>query len=68
MKRKFKVFYGSDNPDANKAGKQYKPTGKDMLVMNGAGVFFVFNGETYYPSIMPLVLKIGNFDVQWIDA
>lgn len=65
MRKKFEVFYSLDNNDPNKAGKKYKPTGKDMLVMNNAGVFFVFNGETYYPSITPLVNKIGNYDVKW---
>lgn len=68
MRKKFKVFYGADNPYPEKAGKRYKPTGKDMLVMNSAGVFFVFNGETYYPSIRPLVDKIGNYDVVWKDG
>ena len=65
MRNKFKIFYCNDNPDPEKAGKRYKPTGKDMLVMNAGGVFFVFNGETYYPSIQPLVNKIGNYDVEW---
>lgn len=68
MRKKFKVFYSTDNQDTEKAGKRYKPTGKDMLVMNSAGVFFVFNGETYYHSIKPLVDKIGNYDVVWEDG
>ena len=68
MRKKFEVYYSTDNPDPEKAGKRYKPTGKDMLVMNSAGVFFVYNGETYYPSIRPLVDKIGNYDVVWKDG
>ena len=67
MRRKFKIFYSKDNPDKDKAGKRYKPTGKDMLVMNSGGVFFVFNGEPHYTSIQPLVNKIGNYDVEWQD-
>lgn len=67
MRKKFKVYYSEDNHDQEKAGKQYKPTGKDMLVMNSAGVFFVFNGEDYYPSIKRLFDKIGNYDVVWED-
>lgn len=67
MRKKFKIYYSKDNPDKEKAGKRYKPTGKDMLVMNSSGVFFVFNGETYYPSIRPLVDKIGNYDVEWAN-
>ncbi len=68
MRKKFEVFYSTDHPDPEKAGKKYKPTGKDMLVMNSDGVFFVFNGEAYYPSIRPLVDKIGNYDVKWRPA
>ena len=67
MRKKFKIFYSKDNPDEAKAGKQYKPSGKDMLVMNNNGVFFVFNGEPYYPSIWPLAYRIGNYDVVWND-
>lgn len=67
MRKKFKIFYSKDNADSEKAGRQYKPTGKDMLVMNSAGIFFVFNGETYYPSIAPLSIRIGNYDVEWVD-
>ena len=65
MRKKFKIFYSKDNPDPEKAGKRYKPTGKDMLVMNSEGIFFVYNDEMYYPSIRKLVDKIGNFDVVW---
>lgn len=65
MRKKFKVFYSQDNPDPDKAGKRYKPSDKDMLVMNADGVFFVYNGEQYYPSIRELRGKIGNYDVVW---
>ena len=65
MRKKFKIFYSANNTDPEKAGKRYKPSGKDMVVMNSGGVFFVFNGEPYYQSILPLVIKIGNYDVEW---
>ena len=65
MKKKFEIYYSEHHEDKEKAGTRYKPSGKDMLVMNSAGVFFVFNGETYYPSINSLVNKIGNYDVKW---
>ena len=65
MRKKFKIYYCKDNPDPNKAGKQYKPTKPYMLVMNNQGIFFLFNGEQYYPSIRPLVDVIGNYDVMW---
>lgn len=67
MRKKFKIFYSKDNPDPEKAGKRYKPSGKNMLVMNSDGIFFVYNGEQYYPSINKLVNKIGNYDVKWND-
>jgi len=67
MRKKFEIYYSTDNRDSALAGKKYKPTGKDMLVMNSAGVFFVYNGETYYPSITPLVERIGNYDVKWLE-
>jgi len=65
VRKKFKIFYSNDNQDPEKAGKQYKTSGKDMLVMNAEGIFFVFNGEQYYPSIMKLSSRIGNYDVVW---
>ena len=62
MRKKFKIFYSKYHP---KAGQQYKPTGKDMLVMNSEGIFFVYHGDVYYPGISRLVDRIGNFDVVW---
>lgn len=67
MRKNFKIFYSMDNRDPEKAGKQYKPKRKDMLVMNSDGIFFVYNGETYYPSLMTLRAKIGNYDVEWCE-
>lgn len=65
MRRKFKIMYPSDHHDASKAGKPFKATGKDMVVMNGSGIFFLFNGETYYPSICPLSDELPQYDVVW---
>lgn len=65
MRKRFKIYYSKDNQDPEKAGKRYNPKGNDMLVMNSSGVFFVFNGETYYPSIKHLADKIGDYDVVW---
>ena len=67
MRKKFEIYYSTDNRDSTLAGRKYKPIGKDMLVMNNAGVFFVYNGEAYYPSITPLVERIGNYDVKWLE-
>jgi len=67
MRKTFQIFYGANNANPELAGKRYKPSGKDMLVMNSQGIFFVYNGETYYPSIRKLSDKIGTFDVIWKD-
>lgn len=65
MRKTFKIFYCKNHPDPELAGKQYKPKGKDMLVMNNKGIFFVYSGEQYYPGISKLSDKIGNYDVVW---
>jgi len=67
-RRKFEIYHSADNPDSEKAGKRYKPTKQDMLVMNNQGIFFVYSGEIYYPSISKLVDVIGNYDVKWREA
>lgn len=65
-RKKFQIFYPVDHHDHTLAGKQYKLTdSKDMLVMNNQGIFFIYNGETYYPSIRKLSDTIGNYDVKW---
>ena len=68
MSKKFKIFYSEDHPDSEKAEHRYKPTKPDMLVMNSAGIFFVYSGEHHYPSITNLVNKIGNYDVVWNES
>ena len=68
MRKKFKIYYSTDNcKNPDKAGTKYKPSNNEMLVMNNSGIFFIFNSADYYPSIMPLVEKIGNYDVVWND-
>jgi hypothetical protein len=63
QRHKFKIFYPQDHYSL--AGKEYKVTGTDMLVMNSSGIFFVYSGEDYYPGITKLSDKIGNYDVKW---
>ncbi len=67
MRKKFKIFYCKNHPDPSLAGTQYKPKGKNMLVMNNQGIFFEYCGDTYYPGISKLSDKIGNYDVVWSD-
>ncbi len=67
MRRKFKIFYPADHPEVEKRGKQYKAKGKDMLVMNNSGIFFLFNGADYYPSIRKLSNVLPKYDVVWED-
>ena len=65
MRKKFKIFYSKEHHDTTKAGQQYKPATNEMVVMNSSGIFFVYTGEPYYPSIAKLSDKIGNYDVIW---
>jgi hypothetical protein len=60
-------MYPTDYHDKEKAGKPYIPGNKDMLVMNSAGVFFLYNGEPFYPSIRKLSDVIYKYDVVWSD-
>lgn len=63
MRTKFKIMYPKDHPE--KPGQPFLTTGKDMVVMNGQGIFFVYNGEQYYPSIRPLYHVLAKYDVIW---
>ncbi len=67
MRTKFKILYPDDHEDEEKRGKVFKPKGKDMIVMNNQGIFFMFNGETYYPSIRPLSHVLPRYDVVWVN-
>lgn len=66
MKKKFKIMYPDDTfyPE-EKRGKPYKPEAKHMVVMNGQGVFFLYSGEEYYPSIRKLSDVLPKYDVVW---
>lgn len=65
MRTQFKIMYPKDHSDVKKQGQPYRPKGKDMVVMNNKGIFFLFNGETYYPSIRPLCDVLSKYDVIW---
>ena len=65
MRKKFDIFYDTRNPDIKKAGTKFKPGERDMVVMNGQGVFFLVNAEEYYPSIRLLSDVIGRYKVEW---
>jgi len=67
MRKKFKILYPKDYYDSEKRGQPYKPPAKSMVVMNGSGVFFLFNGEQYYPSIRKLSDVLDKYDVIWKD-
>lgn len=67
MRKKFKILYPSDHSDQSKRGQPYKPPSKSMVVMNGDGVFFLFNGQQYYPSIQKLSDVLPKYDVIWKD-
>ena len=65
IKPKFKIMYPQDHHDESKRGQPFKPASKEMVVMNGGGVFFLFNGEDYYPSIRKLSSVLPRYDVVW---
>lgn len=62
---KFKIMYPSDYWDKEKAGKPYLPGPNKMVVMNGSGVFFLLDTETYYPSYKKLSTVLYKYDVVW---
>lgn len=64
-RQKFKIMYPQDYHDPEKAGKRYRPPSKCMVVMNSGGVFFLYDGETYYPSIRKLSNVLHKYDVVW---
>ena len=69
MKRKFIIRYPKDHPEEEKRGQIFKPSSsKDMIVMNANGIFFVYNGEQYYPSITELRYHLPVYDVEWTDS
>ena len=65
MRQKFKIMYPSDYHEVDKRGQPYRPPTKCMVVMNGGGVFFLYNGEEYYPSIRKLSDVLPKYDVVW---
>ena len=65
MKKKFKIMYPDDYYLDEKRGKPYKPPSACMVVMNGGGVFFLYDGEQYYPSIKKLSDVLPKYDVVW---
>ena len=65
MKKKFKIMYPEDHVEPEKRGKPYKPPQGKMVVMNGSGVFFLYDSEPYYPSIQKLSDVLYKYDVVW---
>jgi hypothetical protein len=66
MRKTFEIRYPSDHPDKLKRGQKYKPPEGCMVVMNNAGVFFLYNGEPFYPSIKKLSDTLPKYDVTWL--
>lgn len=65
MRTKFKIMYPADHHEPEKAGKPYLPPPGKMVVMNGGGVFFLYDSEPYYPSIWKLSEVLPKYDVVW---
>ena len=68
MRHKFVIRYPKDHPDSDKAGKKYKPPSLGMVVMNDSGIFFLFRGDPYYPSINRLSDVLPKYDVEWVEV
>ena len=64
---KFKIMYANDHHEVEKQGKPYHPPSGKMVVMNGSGVFFLYDDGTdaYYPSIQKLSRVLPKYDVVW---
>ena len=67
MRKKFKIMYPQDHHEIEKRGKPYLPNNGEMVVMNGSGVFFLYDGIGYYPSIRKLSDVLPKYDVVWKD-
>lgn len=65
MRTKFKIMYPDDYYDSDKRGKPYHAPAGSMVVMSNGGVFFLYNGEPYYPSIRKLSEVVPKYDVVW---
>ena len=65
MKKKFKIMYPTDHHEPEKRGKPFKPNKDEMVVMNGSGIFFIYNGQEFYPFIRPLKDALPKYDVVW---
>ena len=58
-------MYPEDYHDPEKRGKRFKPDGNEMVVMNDNGIFFIYNGQDYYPFIRELSSELKKYDVVW---
>lgn len=65
MRRKFKIMYPSDHHETEKQGKPYLTTGKDMVLMNGSGVFFLYRHDDYSTFVRRLSEVLPKYDVIW---
>ena len=65
MRNKFKIMYPADYHDQEKQGQPFKPPKNKMIVMNNAGVFFLYSAEDYYASIQKLSDVLYSYDVVW---
>jgi hypothetical protein len=69
MKKKFKIMYPEDHHIPEKRGKPYHPPAKSMVVMNGGGRFFLYEGGLAYPIEYPSLVELSSvlpkYDVVW---
>ena len=68
MKKKFKIMYPKDYWDTLLAGKPYKPSQGEMIVMGVNGVFYLVRGvKDYSTDIVKLSSVLYKYDVVWKD-
>ncbi len=65
MRKKFRILYPQDHPNAEKHGKKYKPGKKSMVVMNQSGIFFEYCNMEYAAHINKLSDILPRYDVVW---
>jgi hypothetical protein len=66
-KRKFKILYPMDDSYGDKRGKPFIVQGKDMLVMNNRGIFFIFGTDGHNAGLRKLSDVLPKYDVVWCD-
>ena len=66
MRKKFKILYPQDYHEQDRRGTLYRPPANCRVMMNSAGVFFLYHGVDHYPWIQKLSDTLPKYDVVWL--